>query len=183
MANGFFVSQDWIKKNTPLSKNVDIADIYPFINIAQDKYIKDLLGSKFFDSLKTKLIASTLSADEITLLKLVRPCLAYYICYEAIPFLGTKIRNKGILEANGENLNNADVNTVKYLRQGCLGAAEYYLKRVQEYLCENHTLFADYDSPDNPIWPSNRVGTSCDIAFDVSDPYHVDLKWIRKYLS
>ncbi len=186
MANGFFVTENWMKENTPLCKNIDVKDIYPFINIAQDKYIKDLLGSKFFDSLKTRIVAGTTTPDEIVLCKLIRPCLAFYICVEALPFLGTKLRNKGILLSAGDNMTNADITGLKYLRQECLNQAEYYLKRVQEYLCDNESLFTDYQSPDNPIYPSNRAGTDCDIAFDITHPSYKDIdmafykKWIRE---
>ena len=169
MANGFFVTENWMKDNTPLCKNIDVKDIYPFINIAQDKYIKDLLGSKFFDSLKVKIVASTLSADEIVLCKLIRPCLSFYICVEAMPFLGTKLRNKGILQAQGDTVLNAELNTMKYLRQECINQAEYYLKRIQDYLCDNGNLFSDYKNPDCPIHPHNRPGDDCDLAFDTKD--------------
>lgn len=181
MANGFFVTENWMKDNTPLCKNIDIQDIYPYINIAQDKYIKDLLGSKFFDSLKTKIVASTLDANEIALCVLIRPCLSFYICVEAMPFLSTKLRNKGILLSAGDNMTNADVTAVKYLRQECLNQAEYYLKRIQEYLCENHSLFTDYQHPDNPIWPTDRIGTDCDMAFD-ANYLNIDVAFYKKWI-
>lgn len=183
MANAFFVSENWMKDNTPLCKNIDVKEIYPHINVAQDKYIKDLLGSKFFDSLKTKIIAATLSDDEKVLIKLIRPCLSWYICYEALPFLSDKIRNKGVLRSAGTDLTNSEVSVVKYLRQECLNQAEYYLKRIQDYLCENHNLFTDYDHPDNPIYPSNRNGSGCDLAFDIHDPSYIDLAFYKKWLN
>lgn len=182
MANGFFVSQNWMSENTPLCKNIDVAEFYPYFNIAQDKYVKDLLGSKFFDSLRAKLIAGTLSGDEKTLIKLIRPCLAFYICVETLPFLGPKLRNKGILEAGGDNLKNSELSVIKYLRQECLNQAEYYLKRVQEYLCDNDDLFPDYKSPENPIWPSNRLGSGCDLAFDIHDISNIDTEFYKKWI-
>lgn len=185
MANGFFVTEKWMKANTPLCKNIDVTDIYPYINIAQDKYIKDLLGKKFFDSLKSKIVAGTLTTDEKTLCKLIRPCLSFYICWEAIPFLGTKLRNKGILSSAGTDMTGADINGIKYLRQECLNQAEYYLLKIQEYLCLNSALYPYYTAPGREAGPNDRQGTDCDMAFDTRHPNYRDIdvafykKWIH----
>lgn len=178
----FFVSDIWMKKNTPLCKNVDVDDLYPFVNVAQDKYIKDLLGNNFFNHLKAELETNTLNANEINLLKLIRPCLAYYICVEALPFLSTKIRNKGVMTATSDTANSVGINELKYLRQECLNQAEYYLKIVQKYLCENSNLFPEYNSDNNDIvYPSNRLGSTCDLAFETY--LKTDIDFYKKYIK
>lgn len=178
--NAFFVSETWIKDNTPLTSNVDAKEIYPFINVAQDIWIQDKVGSKLYNRLKAGIIANDLNANEIALLELIRPSLAYYILYEAIPFLANKLRNIGIVETADNKQKNADRADRKELRQEILNKAEYYMQRINDYLCKNGNLFPEYVTPDCPISPNRSSGYTCDL--DLSHDYRsLDRDWIRKY--
>lgn len=173
----FFVSEDWIKTNTPLTENVDVKEIYPFIKSSQDIYIQDKLGSKLYNRLIDGVINNNLNANEIELLMLIRPSLAYYCVHEALPFLANKLRNIGIVETADVKQKNADRADRKELRQECLNKAEFYMQRVNDYLCKNGKLFAEYITPDNPLTPNKSNSFTCDL--DLSDD--IDKHWIKKY--
>jgi hypothetical protein len=179
----FFISEDYLKNFMPVTSNVDPQLFFPFIQTAQIKYCNDILGSKLYNRLIDGLINSNLNSNETALIKLLRPMVGWYAVNEFLPFSNWKIKNKGVLEASGENLTNTGLTELKYLREEPLNQAQWYLQRVQEYLCKNGKLFPQYVSPDNPIFPNKTTTYECDLAFDETHPDFLDLKFFKKYLS
>ena len=179
-----FISEVWLKDNTPIPTNMDVKEIYPFYKLAQDKYIRDVLGDKLYNSLSLAIIATKgspvipLSADELTLLELLRQTLGYYCVYEAMPFLATKIKNIGINSTADDKQINADVSRVKELRNEVLNNAEYYMVRVEKYLCKYHHLYPDYVFTNDDVNPNKNAGYSCDLYID---PDFIDEKFVRQY--
>lgn len=173
-----FINEEFLKDYTPLTQNVDVKEYLPFVDIAMDIYIQDKIGSKLYTRLQAGIIAGDLNNDETNLLILIRQSLAFYVLYEAIPFLANKLRNIGIVETADTKQHNADRADRKELRQELLNKAEYYIQRVNDYLCKNGKLFPEYVSPDCPISPNHSSSYTCDL--DLSD-IHVDKNWIRKY--
>lgn len=179
MAFAYFISETYLKDNTPLTQNVDVQDIYPFVKTAQDTYIKDKLGTALYDELITATIAQTYSASQLELLKLVRQALAWYACYDSLPFVAIKLRNKGVIKTAGDFATNADQSESKYLRQECRAKADYYLNRIEDYLCDNSSLFPNYLSSTGPIYPNHNSAYS-DIAFDINDPAYIPYDYFVK---
>jgi len=52
MAYALFITRNDIIKNTPLQGAIDADALLPFVRTAQDKYLKNLLGTILFDYLK-----------------------------------------------------------------------------------------------------------------------------------
>ena len=174
MERAFFISETFLKDNTPISGNVDIAEIYPFAKTAEETLIQEAIGTSLFDDLidKINLAAASpptvLSADDIVLLKKIRLALMWYTVHNAIPFIATKIRNIGVVQQSGENLTNADGNTIANMQKTCKMNGDFYLRLVQKYLCKNHALYPAYDVCDcGAGLPANRNYPSpgLDIAF------------------
>ena len=185
-----FISEEFLKQNTALSENLDPKLVYSFVQETQDMYIQDVLGSKLYNHLKASLSASTITTDETNLLLLIRPALANYTVYIAMPFLSLKLKNKGIVKPNTENSETASLSEIKYLREEYKNRGEFYVKRIQDYLCKNGSLFPDYTNPDNPMWPNQNQGYDCPLFLDnlnenpndISGYSDGDLKFFRKYV-
>ena len=178
MANVLFISENWLKDNTPLTQNIDIQELYPFFIVAQDIWVQDKVGSKLYDRLKDGVTNNNLNSDEITLIQLLRPSLAYYIAFEALPFLAVKIRNIGVVETADNKQKNAERADRKELRQEILNKAEYYMERVNDYLCHNGKLFPEYVQPNCDLPGNKASGYTCELYLD---PYfNIDNDWIRK---
>ena len=62
--------------------------------------------------------------------------------------LSLKIRSKGVTKLRGEFEDGASLAEVKYLRVECQNRAEYYEKRVIDFLCLNSQLFPLYNQAD-----------------------------------
>lgn len=168
MASILFIGEQYLKEKTVLSNNIDINLIVPNIEYSQDAYIQPLLGSKFYNSLQESYSAETLSSDEITLMNLIKPALAYRSAEASLPFINLQIRNKGINKLNSENAVQADLSEMKYLRDTLKSRAEFYESKIQDYLIKNGTLFPNYINPDTPIQPNQGSTFTCDLYLSPS---------------
>ncbi len=183
-AFAYFIREDYLKKQTAITQNVDPMEVFPFVRTAQEDYIQDAIGYKLYNRLITGLIASTpgtndaLTADEIDLLILLRQALAWYAAYDAMPGIAFKLTNKGILEFSGDNSNNATDSSFKMLRSHYRTKAEMCMQRVQDYLCLNGQLFPEYISPGNTL-PPHKDAPYSGMGFDVNDPSYLDIEYYK----
>jgi hypothetical protein len=154
MSNGFFFSENWLKANTAITQNVDYEDIRPFIEPAQDQLIKVRIGKSLYDRLVEAIVNGDWNNDELELLKLVRPAAAYYTVYLALPFLQTKIKNKGLVKGTDQYIQTISKDDMLSLRQEVLQMSNYYMARVEEWLCNYSYLYPQYQDP-NPLNDKN----------------------------
>ena len=183
MANALFVSEAWLKKNTAISANLDVTELLPFITEAQDQFVQDITGTTLYEALKVAVIAGTLSSDQTALMNLIRPALAWYAVYKALPFLNWKIKQKSVLRGTGEGVNAAELNELKYLRDETKTNAEFHGQRVVDYLRRNVNLFPEYRSPGNTdIYPTQSA-YKLGIGFDMNEMSKEDREFYRRYLS
>lgn len=189
-ARAFFISETYLKDNSPLQGNIDIQELYPFAKIAEQTHIQEAIGTTLYDDLITKInLDNDLSGypNEKTLCLKIRDAVLWYTCYEAIPFLSVKLRNVGVVKQGGENLEAASSSEVNKLSGICKEKGDFFLKRVQDYLCEFHNLFSAYDTGLNDeLNPNvNSPTPGLDIAFDKHDKYNkddIDTAFYRKWL-
>lgn len=150
MSNGFFFSENWLKANTAVTQNVDMQDLVPFIGAAQEMIIKTRIGKTLYERLQEAVVNQDWNSDELDLLKLVRPVAAYYSLYLAIPFLQTKIRNKGLVKGTDQYIQTVSKQDMLDLRQEVLQMSNYYMARLDDYLCLYSSRFPQYADP-NPL--------------------------------
>ncbi len=184
MANAIFITEKWLKENTPLPSNLDVKEIYPFYKLSQDKYVRDALGDNLYDALSAAVIADTLTNDQIHLLKLIRPSLAYYMIWDALPFLQNKIKNIGVVSTADDKQTNAARADFKDLRADMLNNAEYYMERVKKYLCNNTALFPEYTEYSNDVNANVDSNYRCDLFtdwFNEEDDNRIRYGWIKKF--
>jgi hypothetical protein len=178
------VSEQRFKQWTQLDDNVRMNEITPFILQAQDIYMQDTLGTKFYTRLKNGIIANDLTADEQLLLReYIAPTLMNYALYMMMPSLKYKFVNQGIVSGTSEGTTPTTLDELQYLRQTTLDTAEFYNKRLLKYFYDNPTMFVDYQSPgtdgmmpnkDNPYFsglvvPNNRLNYYEERYGDCSD--------------
>ena len=148
--NAFFISETYLKENSPLNLNVDMSEIYPFAKSAEDVYIQDAIGTCLYDDLKDKIIASkaspptTMSDEDILLCKKIRSALVWLTVWDALPFIWIKIRNIGPVKQNGDNLETIGKDDLSYLRNICKQKADFYVDQLKCFLCENQADYPEY---------------------------------------
>ena len=59
MSKAIFIDDNYLKTYSPLGKSIDVDEIYPFVENAQDIYTQDVLGTPLYIDLVDKLYAGT----------------------------------------------------------------------------------------------------------------------------
>lgn len=158
MSYVIFISEARLKKLTAVHANLEPDDLTPFVIQAQDIYIQDLLGTDYYNKLKTKVLSGTTNTIEDQLLDdYIAPTLANYSVYMALPSFNYKIKNKSVLNPSSEEAVNTDLSELKYLRESVKNTAEFYRERTREFLIDNESSFPDYLNPDTDGMAPNKL--------------------------
>jgi hypothetical protein len=149
MANVLLVSEKKLKSFTNINRNVDIDAIRAEILIAQDLHLQPLLGSKFYNTLlsRVSLTGNTFNSDELELVdEYIAPFLIQVSYFEMIPHLHYRTMNRGIVEGQMESATAVDIETMKYLRSIQKQRADFYKMRLTDYLItgRGQNKFPDY---------------------------------------
>ena len=132
METVLLVSEQRMKQWTSLDNNIRIDVLTPSILQAQDIYIQDTLGTPFYKRLKEGVVANDL---------------IQYALYLLLPNLKYKMVEKGILNGTSEETGATTLDEMKYLRDAAIDTAEFYNKRMLEYLQDHPQMFPLYQNP------------------------------------
>lgn len=145
-----FVSEEKLKYFTSVNQNVSPNDLVPYILQAQDIYLQNYLGATYYQSLKSKVLAGSVSGpDQYLMDNYIGSALCNWGLMMALPFLKYKIFNKSVLSPKSETADSITLEELKFLQDQCRNTAETYAKRLTEWL-RNHP--GDY-----PLWVSWNV--------------------------
>jgi len=154
-----FISKDDLVSQTPLSANIDFDKVQHFIKIAQDIHIHQMLGSKLYDRLQDDVVGNTLTGDYRELVyEYIKPTLVQFSFMEYLPFSQYTISNKGVFKHTSENAALPTDKEVDAMRDAARDIAQYYSKRLVEYLRHNDNLFLEYNTNTNEdVRPSKDI--------------------------
>lgn len=149
MNNVQLISETTLKKYTLINDNVDACYIAPAVQKAQDMGLQPLIGTNLYDKICSLVAAGTIGATEnVNYKTLLDVYITPYLCQNVmaeiqIP-LFAKIRNSGILNSTDQQTNNLTMQEVEWMKRNFETDANFYGKRMVEYLCTNSTLFPEY---------------------------------------
>lgn len=150
------VSEQRMKQWTSLDNNIRIDVLTPSILNAQEIYIQDSLGTKFFDRLKEGVKNDDLTADESMFLRdYVGPALMQYALYLLLPNLKYKMVEKGILNGTSEETQPTTLQELQYLRETTMETAQFYDQRLRQFLIQHPSMFNEWLTWDNNGMPRN----------------------------
>ena len=166
MAYALFINRNDIIKNTPLQGAIDADALLPFVRTAQDKYLKNLLGTVLFDYLQAQIVAnsvSSLSAYYQDLLDdYIKNTLMWYSAVEYIPFSNVQFKSNGAVKPQSEQGIAPSKTEIDYLKQQAQNNADYYALRLQNYLIAYSQFIPQY---------LESVGNQTQIYPDQSNQY------------
>ena len=142
----YFISETYLKTNTNINNNVDITELVPHIQDAEQMFLRPLLGEDFFDDIKSKYDAQTLSAIEVDLVALIKPALSYRTFQISLSFISVKIKNIGVVVQKADYADAAELNRVHYLEGNIEERAVHYENRIVEFIEDNLSSFPLYQS-------------------------------------
>lgn len=145
METVLLVSEQRMKEWTSLDKNIRIDVLTPSILNAQEIYIQDSLGTKFFNRLKEGVYLNNLTVNEESFLRdYVGPTLMQYALYLLLPNLKYKMVEKGILNGTSEETQPTTLQELQFLRSATLDTAQFYDQRLKEFLRDHPNMFQEW---------------------------------------
>lgn len=150
MTKILLVSEDYIKTNTNLNENVWGEYLLPAIREAQDISLQQILGSCLYKSLISKVDDGSIANSENTAYKelldeYVQEYLMYQVMTDLTPIIGVKLANLGVMVSNDEHVNNITESERDRIKQHYQYRADFYGRRLQEFLLGNKGLFSELD--------------------------------------
>ena len=138
MAYVLFITRNDIIKNTPLQGAIDADALLPFVRTAQDKYLKNLLGTILFDYLQAQIIANNVDNLSVYYQDLlddyIKNTLMWYSAVEYIPFSSVQFKSNGSVKQQSEQGIAPSKSEIDYLLAKAMNNADYYALRLQNYL-------------------------------------------------
>ena len=166
MAYALFITRNDIIKNTPLQGAIDADALLPFVRTAQDKYLKNLLGTVLFAYIQAKILDQTYDNLDVYYQDLlddhVKNTLLWYACVEYIPFSSVQFKANGAVKQQSEQGIAPGKNEIDYLLGKAKENAEYYALRLQNYLIAYSNEIPQY---------LESVGNQTQIYPDLSNQY------------
>lgn len=140
----YFITESYLKNSTPITQNVDAKDVMPFVATSADMYTQSILGSFFYKHILNAYNNQTLNPDEINLVALIKPGVAWRAASDAVYSLTYQLKNKGLQVQNGDNSEVAEPEQVVMIKRHYDQTAEFYEERIRVFLIKNKDLFPEF---------------------------------------
>lgn len=146
----YFCTNNFIIDNTPISKNVEMTDVTPLVKSVSDMWIRDAIGTYFYDYLLVKYNQQTLTTDESNLVSIIKFCIAWRVCSESIYELSYQLKNKGLQTQSGDFSQSPEFKAITMMNKHYENKSSFYNTRLFNYLKENGDLYPEFkDSRNN----------------------------------
>lgn len=142
----YFITENYLKDNVPVTNNVDMNDIIFNVRISSDFNIRPILGTYFYNHMLDGYNNQTLNGDELELLDYIQPAVAWRAVAESVITLSYQLKNKGIQTQSGDFSLNADKSEIMFLVHHYNDKASGYERMLSTYLNETKILFPEFIS-------------------------------------
>lgn len=160
------INEEYFKQYSPIPKNYDISEVKPFFKVAEELWIKPLIGQALYDELLEQVCANEVSPENSTLLLVLYPYLSFAICYEALPFISYHMTEVGITKGKSDNSDSVSINDVNFISTQLRNQVEIMKSQAKKFLDEHSDIY--------PLYKSD--GSDCG-GCDISPEY----QWIVDY--
>jgi len=137
----YFITENYLKTNTPITANVDVTDVTPYIATQSALRIQPILGTTFYNHMLAGYNAQTLTNDEVDLVEFIQPVIAWRSAEDAVFGLTYQLKNKGLQTQNGDYSASVSRAEVAFGMEHYAQKASFFEQRLIRWLLANKTLF------------------------------------------
>ena len=148
------ISEELLKLYSPLSRNVDVDKVYPFLHLAQEFYLEDILGIALLEELQSQVESGEITEENKALLLKVAPVLANYACYLAMRSLTYSVTEKGITLEKSENSQTISEKELGEYILSIKNLCEMHKEVLIKYLCRCALTY--------PLWRPQSDECNCE---------------------
>lgn len=186
--NVLFISENKLKENTAINENVDSTELRFGIQLAQNIYLQETLGTNLFQKLQQLVYNGDIEQPQYlnykTLLnQFVQPCLIQYSYMQCLDNFFIKFLNVGLVQNRNEQGSPIDIKSLQYLKTNAKNQAEFL-----DNLLRRHLIFRSgwYPEFNNGNLNNGELPPQTDSAFrsTITTPaggYYLRNKWSRNY--
>ena len=145
----YFITETYLKTNTPITANVDVTDVTPYIATQSALRIQPILGTTFYNYLLNAYNTQTLTPDEIDLVEFIQPVIAWRSAEDAVFGLTYQLKNKGLQTQNGDYSASVSRSEVAFGMEHYAQKASFFEQRLIRWLLTNRNLFPLFISTTN----------------------------------
>jgi len=146
---------------TPTDTQFDPNLLAPFVDNAERRYVRNLIGAKFFDELKANRTANTINYNPI--FGAIEPAftdtdlenlfldgklfdlIGFSVLEESMSFSHFKITSAGVQVTQANFATAATGNDMRYLKDTLKDKIQFLQQEVITYLCDNSALYVPFD--------------------------------------
>ena len=145
----YFITETYLKTNTPITANVDVTDVTPYIATQAQLRVMPILGTVFYDYLLEAYNNQTLTPEEEALVLFIQPVVAWRSAEDAIFGLTYQLKNKGLQHQFGDNSSSVSRSDVAFGMEHYAQKASFFEQRLIRWLLANRNLFPIFISTAN----------------------------------
>lgn len=150
MAQALFITRQDLVQSSILNGNVDTDKFIQFIKIAQDIHIQNYLGTSLYNKIESDIEGSSLSGDYLALVNnYIKPVLIHFALVDYLPFSAYTLNNGGFVKLLPDNAESVTKDEVEYLVEKHRNFAQFYTRRMIDYIRFNLEKFPEYYSNSN----------------------------------
>lgn len=147
MTDILLVSETTLKDRTNISDNVSGKLILPAIRSAQEKGLREILGDNLMDKIKALVASRDIELEKNSWYKKLIIYAQDYLCYSAVSDIvsltAAKIDNAGNQFIDDEKMTHLDLKESFKLSDFYQQKADFYCKRLQNWLIKNRQYFRE----------------------------------------
>lgn len=143
------INEEYFKTYSPIPNNYNIKDIKPYFKVAEQIWVKPILGVALYEELLEEVALNQVSDVNSTLLLKIYPFLSLAICLEALPFIGFHFTEVGITKGKSDNSDSVSINDVNYVNNKLRTQVETLKNELVHFLKEfgdNYPLYRPEDT-------------------------------------
>lgn len=137
------ISENYMRTNFQISNNVETKYLIAAIETAQELYLQPIVGACLYNRLLDGIAAGDLSDSERELLNVAKRFIGFRVMAELCTITTFKINNIGLNSTKDENVETFDVSDTMLVRQYFINQADFYAKRIQEFLLHNQKAYPE----------------------------------------
>jgi len=145
----YFITENYLKTNTPITFNVDVTDVTPYIATQSQLRVMPILGTIFYNHLLAAYNAQTLTPEEEDLVSFIQPVIAWRSAEDAVFGLTYQLKNKGLQTQFGDFSGSVTRSEVAFGMEHYAQKASFFETRLTRYLIANKDLYPIFISEAN----------------------------------
>lgn len=143
MTKVLLISENYLRSAFMISDNVQTKFILPAIQNAQEMEFQTVVGNCLYKRLLEGVAENNLNDNEKELLNIAKRYIGYVAISELITISTFKINNIGLNKTKDDNVETLPTSDVMLVKKQYIDKADFYKKRLQEYLLRNQGEFPE----------------------------------------